>query len=121
MASAARDEGGFHDAALQYRRLLDEGTLSGGLLYNYGTMLMLAGHPDEAVDALHRAEALEGASPETENNLEIALRDARRKKRSIGGAASDGIAISEGSALPWYRVPLFWHYGTPVEIGRAHV
>lgn len=116
MASAARDEGGFHDAALQYRRLLDEGTLSGGLLYNYGTMLMLAGHPDEAVDALHRAEALEGASPETENNLEIALRDARRKKRSIGGAASDGIAISGGSALPWYRVPLFWHYGTPVDL-----
>lgn len=112
MASSARDEQGFYSASLQYRRLLDDGRLSGGLLYNYGTMLMLAGHPEESVDAFCRAEALEGASPETENNLEIALRETKRKKQRVG----DEFVLAEGSELPWYRVPLFWHYGTPVEL-----
>ena len=116
MASSARSEEDFRDAALKYRQLLDEGVLDVPLLYNYGTMLMLAGCPNESVDALKRAEALGGTSPEIENNLAIALRMARHLEMKKEHNMFQEILPDERITLPWYRIPLFWHYWTPVSL-----
>jgi len=112
-ASAAKTPEDFHRAAMVYRSLIEGGALNGSALYNYGTMLMLAGHPKAAVDAFKRAEALDGASPELENNLEIAWRDLHRP--STPDAETWRSADSD-TGLPWYRVPLFWHYRVPMHV-----
>ena len=113
-ASSARTPEDFRQAALVYRELIDGGSVNGAVLYNYGTMLLFAGLSSEAVDAFERAEALDGASPELENNLDLALSAADRVAHPLneGGWQS----VDSATALPWYRVPLFWHYGVPVSV-----
>ena len=112
-ASTAKAPEDFRKAAMVYRSLIENGALNGDALFNYGTMLMLAGHPKEAVDAFKRAEALDGASPELENNLEIAWRDLHRPSTPD---KETWRSADSASGLPWYRVPLFWHYRVPVQV-----
>ncbi len=113
-ASSARTQEDFRQAALVYRELIDGGTVNGALLYNYGTMLLFAGLSSEAVDAFERAEALDGASPELENNLDLALGAVDKAAHLLGEGGWQG--VDSATALPWYRVPLFWHYGVPVSV-----
>ncbi len=113
-ASSARTQEDFRQAALVYRELIDSGSVNGAVLYNYGTMLLFAGLPSEAVDAFERAEALEGASPELENNLDLALSAMNKLAHPLRDGGWQG--ADSATALSWYRVPLFWHYGVPVSV-----
>jgi len=97
--AAARTEDDFHLAGEAYRKLLHAGVRNGPLFYNLGTALLKAERYDEAIAALLRAERYMGTTPDIRRNMLIAL--ARRNK-------------DETVALPWYRFPLFWHYGLAV-------
>ncbi len=91
----ARDPSGFTAAAAAYHRLLAAGVENGALYRNLGTALLMAGRGQEAARALRAAEILEGSSP--------ALRAAMAAARQTGSSAGT-------PSLPWYRLPLFWHY-----------
>ncbi len=110
--ASARTPEEFLAVARLYREVLDGGAVSGEVLYNYGTVLVLAGFPALAVDAFERAEALDGAWLELENNLEYA-RHAERRAAAVG-AEAEFLAVTDVSALPWYRILLSWHYRTPL-------
>jgi len=84
--SAARTLGG----------LIRKGVRNAPLFYDYGTMLLAAGHPKEAYNAFIRAERYAGTDWDIRHNMLAAL-----------AKSSDGPAAPR---LPWYRVPLFWHY-----------
>lgn len=94
---AARTPADFAAAAGLYAELAAAGARSGALFQNEGTALLLAGRHDAAVRSILRAERYAGARPELARNL-----------REAAAGAGDPAA-----ALPWYRVPLFWHYGLP--------
>ena len=111
-AQAQRPEE-FRRAAMLYRERVDGNGPNASALYNYGTLLLLAEHPREAFDALSRAEALLGATPEIENNLALAWTASRRSGDDGAVAGQGGDAAAN---LPWYRVPLFWHYRAPLHV-----
>ena len=113
-AASARTPSDFQKAAKVYRTLIDNGTVNGEVLYNYGTMLLFAGHPQVAVEAFRRAEAIDGASPELENNMRVAYRNLR--KSAASPSAKTWQSQDPDDDLPWYRVPLFWHYGVPLQV-----
>lgn len=94
----------FMAAAATYQRLVASGARNGPLFYNLGTAQLRAGQYDQAVGALLRAERYTGSNPEITQNLLIAL--ARDDK---------GAKV----AMPWYRFPLFWHYGLSAELRAA--
>jgi hypothetical protein len=94
--SSAAAETDFLRAAETYRKLVDDGIRNGPLFYNLGTALVLAKRHEEAAASLLRAERYMGGAWEVQRNLRIALAGERR---------------DEAAALPWQRVPLFWHYG----------
>lgn len=96
----------FSAAAGRYRDLIAQGVRNGPLFYNYGTCLLMAEDYQRALSALLRAERHVGANDDILRNLRIAA--ARAAEGGRGG-------------LPWYRVPLFWHYGlaAPVRLGIA--
>ena len=104
MASAHGDAD-FLQAAETYRRLANAGACNGPLFYNLGPAFLQAKRYDEATRSFLRAERYLGSDPELAINLELAL---VRGKSDIAGA------------LPWYRVPLFWHYGLAAPL-RLHV
>ena len=112
-AAQAQEPREFRAAAMLYREMIERGDGHGAALYNYGTLLLLAGFPAESFDALSRAEALQGATPEIENNLAIACA-ALRKAENGKDAMRQG--ADSGTGLPWYRVPLFWHYRVPMQV-----
>ena len=112
-AAQAREPRDFRGAAMLYREMLGRGDDDAAALYNYGTLLLLAGFPAESFDALSRAEALQGATPEIENNLAIAWA-ALRKAANGKDAMRQGADAATG--LPWYRVPLFWHFRVPLQV-----
>jgi len=88
----------FSRAADSYRRLLQAGAVNGTTLYNLGTSLLLAGQYDQAARCLERAERHLGTTPDILRNLRLAA--------ARGGPVAN-------VALPWYRAPLFWHFGMP--------
>jgi hypothetical protein len=96
----ARNADEFSHAADVYQELVNEGGANGALWYNLGTARLLADDPVGARDALLRAERHMGTTPEIRRNLERAL-------RAAGGEPED---------LPWYRVPLYWHYLLPCTV-----
>ena len=112
-AGQAREPQDFRGAALLYREMIERGGGDAAALYNYGTLLLLADCPAESFDALSRAEALQGATPEIENNLAIAYA-ALRKAANGKDAMRQGADAATG--LPWYRVPLFWHFRVPLQV-----
>jgi len=79
--------------------LIDQGSASAGLFYNYGTALLMAGEMEGAMEALLRAERYGGTDWSLRRNLLLAWR----------GKQADPAAL-----MPWYRIPLAWHYRLPV-------
>lgn len=86
----------FIRAADAYNKLIKYGVRNAPLFYNLGTALLKAGHYTEATSALRRAELYSGTNWEIKRNLLIA--------NSSGNT-------HELIPLPWYRHPLFWHFG----------
>jgi hypothetical protein len=99
----ARTQDDFARAAEVYRALVESGVRNETVFYDYGTALLLARNYEEAAAALVRAERYGGTTPEIERNLRLAA--------ARGGPVEDAV-------LPWYRVPLWWHFGlaSPVRI-----
>jgi hypothetical protein len=91
-AATPRD---FLAAADTYRQIAARGVRNGFLFYNMGLALLKAERFDEARHALLRAERYAGSNPDIRHNLQIAMAG-RNRDRTV--------------SLPWYRVPLFWHY-----------
>jgi hypothetical protein len=102
--STADTPDAFDRSARALERILDMGGCNAALLYNYGTALLMADHPAAALRALIRAERYSGTTWELKRNMRLAIRD-----------IADGVS---DPGLPWYRVPLFWHYGIP---GRTRI
>lgn len=88
----------FADAAGAFAELIDQGAANAGLFYNYGTALLMADEPAAALEALRRAERYSGTTWSIRRNMLLALR-ALNKEAPV--------------SLPWYRIPLFWHYQLP--------
>jgi len=89
----------FNNASLALKRIIDQGVRNAPLFYNYGTTLLLAEQPQEALNALIRAERYSGTTWELRRNMLL---------------ATDKIEDDfSAPRLPWYRIPLFWHYGLP--------
>lgn len=91
--------------ARQYRDLIDLAPPRAGLYHNYAIALLMTDRPElsagPALDALCRAEALSGTTPELENDLLIAY------------AARASLANADATTpetLPWYRTILSLHY-----------
>lgn len=93
--STAQTPQDFSAAGDVFLQLVDRGVRNGGLFYDLGTTLLMAGRYEESLFFLRRAERYQGSDADTRRNLILAIR----------GASGDASAT-----LPWYRVPLFWHY-----------
>jgi len=73
---------------------------NGPVFINWGIALFQAGHPAEAREAFLRAERYVGHDPEIVRSLRLTT--ARIEK------------VPEAEAtLPWYRIPLAWHFALP--------
>ena len=94
--SSARTQEEFLLAAETYQKLIDMGTSNGPLFYNLGTALLMAKRYDDAMNAFLRAERYMGSNWDIKHNMLIA---AAGKERN------------ETVSLPWYRIPMFWHFG----------
>ena len=86
----------FDRVAQTFERMLDMGLCNAPLLYNYGTALLMAERPQEALHALLRAERYSGTTWELKRNMVLATH-----------TLDDAIT---NPRLPWYRTLLFWHY-----------
>jgi hypothetical protein len=95
MATAAQPQD-YLRAAETYRELYAIGHGNGALLYNMGTAFLMAGRYDAAYRALRGAEVYSGTTPAIERNMVL--------------ASMEGDPRAQAS-LPWYRLPLFWHFG----------
>ncbi|MBI3986782.1 MAG: hypothetical protein HY343_07675 [Lentisphaerae bacterium] len=104
MASARAPEE-FLRAARLYQRLVDEGLRGGILFYNQGTALLQGGRPADAVEVFLRAERYGGRDEALRRNLRLAMARSRKV---------------ENLELPWYRIPLLWHFSLPGET-RARI
>ena len=79
------------------------------LLHNYATALTLAGHPQKAIDVIDYIETITGATKELDNSRLFAMQSLQEQDSLQ--TEEDGIStILESPTLPWYRMPLFWHY-----------
>ena len=95
--AAASGVDDFQAAANRYRSMIDGGVRNGYLFYNHGVALLLSEQYDAARRSILRAERRLGTTPEVQRVLQLALAGHQESM----------------PALPWYRVPLFWHYGLP--------
>ena len=77
-------------------RLIDNGAANATLFYNYGTALLMANQPGNALEALARAERYSGTTWGIRRNMRLA-----RRTQAIDATTT---------TLPWQRIPLFWHY-----------
>lgn len=93
--AAAVTTNDFLRAAQAYQQLVAQGVRNGPVFYNLGTALLQAGHTDDALDALARAERYTGYQRDITRNLKIAL--ARKAGRDT-------------TEWPWYRIVCFWHF-----------
>lgn len=93
--------------ARRYRDLIDMAPPRAGLCHNYAIALLMTGKPElaagPALDALCRAEALSGTTPELLNDLLIAY----TARETLALANPDAVAHE---SLPWYRTLLAFHY-----------
>ncbi len=95
--STANTPAQFDRLALTLKRMLDKEYCNAPLLYNYGTALLMADHPQAALNAFLRAERYSGTTWELKRNMILAI-------HKLDANVSD-------PKLPWYRPLLFWHYG----------
>jgi hypothetical protein len=93
--ASAKTKADFLRAAEIYGTLASAGACNGSLFHNMGTALLQADQYDAAIAAFLRAERHRGETPETRRNLLLAIRGKTR---------------DTSASLPWYRVPLFWHF-----------
>ena len=96
--ASAQTPADFLRAADTYGRLVQSDVRNGPLFYDLGTAYLKAGRYDDAASLLLRAERYTGSDPDVHRNLLLALAKGKR---------------NPPAALPWYRIPLFWHYGIP--------
>jgi hypothetical protein len=96
--AVARAPADFLRAAGTYSKLAETGVRNGPLFYNLGTAFLQGGRYEDAQTFLLRAERYMGHDPDIRQNLRLAM---------AGGKKNVTMA------LPWYRFPLFWHYGIP--------
>jgi hypothetical protein len=87
----------FEESAAALKHIIDRGIRNAPLFYNYGTAMLMANHPQEALNAFIRAERYSGTTWEIKRNMLLATEK----------LDEDSIT----PRLPWYRIPLFWHYG----------
>ena len=121
LAARARETEDFLAVARLQRELLDAGAGNAVLLHDHGICLLLADRPAEALDALLRAEALCGATPELEHDLALAygtLDRARTESAHEKAPAAPGPRRAVRPRLPWHRTPLFWHHRAPLSVRR---
>ena len=79
------------------------------MLHNYATALTLAGHPQKAIDVIDYIETITGTTKELDNSRLFAIQSLQEQDSLQ--TEEDGIStILESPTLPWYRMPLFWHY-----------
>ena len=98
----------FLSAAHLYRGLLDRTSADPAVLQNYGTALLLAERPAEALDAYLRAERLTGTTP-------TLLHDIRAATAAQAQAAQEaGPESAVSASLPWFRSVFPWHYALPL-------
>ncbi len=98
-AAVARTEADYLRAAELYASLVrDQGVHNGIVFFNMGAVLLKGGLYDRALLTTLRAERYDGTTPEIQRNLLLAT------------ARGDGKAEL---TLPWYRIPLIWHFGLP--------
>jgi tetratricopeptide (TPR) repeat protein len=104
--SAAQASDDFLRTAEAYQKLIDAGVRNGPLFANLGTAFLQAGRNPEALEAFLRAERYAGSDPEIKAGIRTAI--ARLQK-------------NDEAALPWYRIPLCWHFelGGPVRAAIA--
>lgn len=93
-AAKARTQEEFSAVADRASELLQKAPDDGALARNAASIMLMAGRNTEALVALRAAEAKDGATPETENNLLVALGD--------------------NAELPWQRAVLRPHYALPL-------
>ncbi|MDD4872753.1 MAG: BatD family protein [Kiritimatiellae bacterium] len=98
MSSSSSPED-FAAAAAVYRKLIDVGVRNGVVFYNLGTALLKARQYDDALRALQRAERYSGSNEDIRHNMFLAIAG-KEKNPNV--------------SLPWYRVPLFWHYSLSI-------
>jgi hypothetical protein len=98
ISSAASPED-FAAAAAIYRKLTDIGVHNGIVFYNMGTALLKARQYNEAILSLQRAERYSGSNEDLRHNMLLAIAG-KEKNPNV--------------SLPWYRVPLFWHYNLAI-------
>ena len=97
----AETEDDFLSASQSYKKLLDQGIQSSDLYYNYGTALLRAGRPENAVRALSRAQLHDGNSIDIDRNLSIA-------QNKVSG-------LQNGDQT-WQHSVFFWHYALPANL-----
>jgi len=97
-AASAGTEEDFLRAAEAYAELIDSGVRNGPAFYNLGTALLMAKQYDAALTALAKAERYVGRNEDVRQNMRSAIAGKRGTERAW---------------LPWFRLPLFWHYGLP--------
>lgn len=79
------------------------------LLHNYATALTLAGHPQKAIDVIDYIETITGTTKELDNSRLFAMQSLQEQD-SLQTEENGISTILESPTLPWYRMPLFWHY-----------
>jgi hypothetical protein len=95
--STANTPADFESAAQTLQTMIDSGIRNAPLFYNYGIALLMAEHPKQAIQAFTRAERYSGTTWDIRHNMLVAT--AKQQ------------ATQSTPHLPWYRIPLFWHYG----------
>lgn len=71
--AAATDKSDFEEAAALYQEILDEGFVSGIVLYNQGNAWMQAGHVGRAIASYRQAARILPRDPYLDANLNLAL------------------------------------------------
>lgn len=103
----------FLSSALLYRSLLDRAVHRPKILENYGTALLLAEYPSEALDAFLRAERLAGHSPSLLHNIRVATLSLSQQKEGLSDPALSTLSPKDAQ-LPLSRTLLPWHYRLPL-------
>ncbi|MGI6496732.1 MAG: BatD family protein [Kiritimatiellia bacterium] len=104
MARASTPEA-YHEAALLYAEMVEEGARNAPLFENLGTALLLSGDAAGAREAFARAARYGGATPALGRNLRLAE------------AAVQG---RDNASIPWTHVVFFWHHGLSTRV-RADI
>ncbi len=99
--ATAEDKNEFLAAADAYYQIVQSGGRNSRVFYNLGTALLQAERHEEAKAWLRLAELYSGTSWEIRRNLLLAINKG---------------TINADNAVPWYRIPLFWHFDLSMRV-----